>query len=83
MATGSISIRVYPSTSARNAEGNWDEGDAAYVIGTGLTVYDGAAWGTFTANFPPASLPEIAATPTAQGITDALVTLGLVTQAEA
>ncbi len=33
--------------------------------------------------FAPASVPEIAATPTAQGIVDALVTLGLVTQAEA
>ncbi len=33
--------------------------------------------------FIPPSVPEIAATPTAQGIVDALVILGLVTQAEA
>lgn len=34
-------------------------------------------------SFDPGELPEVAATPTAQGIVDALVTLGLVTQAEA
>jgi hypothetical protein len=33
--------------------------------------------------FVPASVPEIPATPTEQDIADALVTLGLVTQAEA
>lgn len=33
--------------------------------------------------FAPASVPEVPATPAAQDIVDALVTLGLVTQAEA
>lgn len=44
MATGRASIAVYPSEEARDAITDWDEGDIVYVIGVGLTYWDGSAW---------------------------------------
>lgn len=45
MATGQVTIRVFPDAAARDAVLGWDEGDLAYVIGTGLTIYGSdAAW---------------------------------------
>lgn len=39
-----VSIITMASEVARDAIVGWDEGDMVYVIGVGLTFYDGAAW---------------------------------------
>jgi hypothetical protein len=79
---GTVTIKTFADATARDAITGWDEGDLAYVLSVGLTVYDGAAWGLTTAPVT-ADIPEVPAVPLAQDVVDALVTLGLVTQAEA
>ena len=44
MATATITIRKFDSESDRDAVLGWDEGDIVYVVGVGLTYYDGQAW---------------------------------------
>jgi hypothetical protein len=41
---GTVVIVVYPSAEARDALTDWEEGDIVYVIGVGLTYWDGSAW---------------------------------------
>jgi len=76
--SGKSVIRVITSTE-RDA-GRWEEGDVIHTIGVGPQWYgDDDAWhGGLDV---PGTVPEVPATPDAQDVVDALVTLGLVTQA--
>jgi hypothetical protein len=80
---GQVSPITMASVAARDAVTGWDAGDMVYCVSEAIsTVYDGAAWGTVAAP-AAAAIPEVPATPSEQDIVDALVLLGLVTQAEA
>jgi hypothetical protein len=71
------------TVAARDAVTDWEAGDIVYAVSEGvLAVYDGAAWGSVAAT-AAADIPEVPADVDAQDITDALIALGLVTQAEA
>ena len=78
-----VSIITMADVAARDAVTGWDAGDMVFCVSEALfTVYDGEAWGSVAAPVA-ADIPEVPATPDAQDVTDALLALGLVTQAEA
>lgn len=51
------SIPIFADSTARDAIVGWDEGDHVYILGVGMTVYDGAAWQSVASGAGISGLP--------------------------